>query len=98
MDLDWTRNSVLLLSMFEMIMFMRVFTSVCAVQRRWQEYIEPGDELDAASPAKRHSQHLADEDTDVLLPLGENTLTRNLGMDVIVVVTKVRAAALWPHQ
>ncbi|XP_037085323.1 cytoplasmic dynein 1 light intermediate chain 1-like [Pollicipes pollicipes] len=57
------------------------------VQRRWQEYMEPGDELDAASPAKRHSQHLP-EDEDVLLPLGENTLTRNLGMDVIVVVTK----------
>jgi len=58
------------------------------VQRRWQEYMEPGDELDAASPAKRHSAHIPDEDADVLLPLGENTLTRNLGVDVIVVVTK----------
>ncbi|KAF0303728.1 Cytoplasmic dynein 1 light intermediate chain 2 [Amphibalanus amphitrite] len=58
------------------------------VQRRWQEYIEPGDELEAASPAKRLSQHLGEEDGEVLLPLGENTLTRNLGMDVIVVVTK----------
>lgn len=64
--------------------------------RRWQSYTEPGDETDTGSPSKRVSRNMdqsfserlnigADDD---LLPLSEDTLARNLGLDLIVVVTK----------
>lgn len=60
--------------------------------RRWQSYIEPGDEVDTGSPTKRISRNLSelhnDIDPDELLPLAEGTLSRNLGLDLIVVVTK----------
>ena len=51
--------------------------------RRWQSYIEPGDEVDTGSPTKRISRNLSelhnDIDPDELLPLAEGTLSRNLG-------------------
>lgn len=56
--------------------------------RIWQDYIEPGDELEANSTMKRSSRNLENED-DPVLPLPECVLTRNLGLNVIVVVTKV---------
>lgn len=78
--------------------------------RRWQTYVEPGDEAEVtSSPAKRLSRNLemtssttlatspeADGDAvggagfgeEELFPLPEDTLTRNLGLDLIVVVTK----------
>merc|ERR1712241_341863 len=59
--------------------------------RRWQSYVEPGDELETTgSPTKRISRNLElpDPDPDTLLPLPEGVLTRNLGLDLIVVVTK----------
>merc|ERR1712012_240336 len=60
--------------------------------RRWQSYVEPGDVVDTASPTKRISRTLSelhsDIDPDELLPLAEGTLSRNLGLDLIVVVTK----------
>lgn len=56
--------------------------------RLWQDYVEPGDELEAGSPMKRSSRNLENDDEPVL-PLPENVLTRNLGLHVIVVVTKV---------
>jgi len=60
--------------------------------RRWQSYVEPGDEVDTGSPTKRISRTLSelhsDIDPDELLPLAEGTLSRNLGLDLIVVVTK----------
>ncbi|KAF4518037.1 hypothetical protein B566_EDAN009270 [Ephemera danica] len=55
--------------------------------KRWQEYSEPGDELDPGSPM-RHAPRLEDEFGDDDLPLGEATLTRNMGLDMVVVVTK----------
>ncbi|XP_045137774.1 cytoplasmic dynein 1 light intermediate chain 2-like isoform X4 [Portunus trituberculatus] len=57
------------------------------MSRLWQDYVEPGDELEAGSPMKRSSRNL-DGDDDPVLPLAENVLTRNLGLHVIVVVTK----------
>ena len=61
--------------------------------------MEPGDETEASSatsPTKRVSRNLeqlsSNGETAVeeeLLPLPENTLTRNLGLDLIVVLTKV---------
>lgn len=56
--------------------------------RKWQNYTEPGDEMDSGSPSKRISRNLEMEPSEELLPLQENTLTRNLGLDLIVVVTK----------
>ena len=57
--------------------------------RRWQSYVEPGDEMESGSPTKRISRNLDADSTEELLPLPENTLSRNLGLDLIVVVTKV---------
>lgn len=59
----------------------------------WQEYIEPGDELDPSSPMNRSSRNLGDSinqdgDLDDGLPLPEGTLMNNLGLDIVVVVTK----------
>lgn len=60
--------------------------------RRWLDYVEPGDELDNIVSGKqnsssnpRNSKNLEDEP---ILP--ENTLTRNTGLDIVVVVTKVK--------
>ncbi|KAJ8866124.1 hypothetical protein PR048_033648 [Dryococelus australis] len=54
--------------------------------KRWQDYMEPGDELEQSSPVRRTSRNM-DDDADVL-PLSEGVLTRNLGLDVVIVVTK----------
>lgn len=59
--------------------------------KMWQEYVEPGDEHDPASPMKRSSRNLGendDQDVDDTLPLPEGVLTSNLGLDIVVVVTK----------
>ncbi|XP_049815129.1 cytoplasmic dynein 1 light intermediate chain 2 isoform X1 [Schistocerca nitens] len=55
--------------------------------KKWQDYMEPGDELEQGSPMKRTSRNL-EEDANDILPLGEGVLTRNLGLDVVVVITK----------
>ena len=65
--------------------------------RRWQSYIEPGDESETGSPSKRISRNMDQSFSErsnltideELLPLPEDTLARNLGLDLIVVVTKV---------
>lgn len=51
--------------------------------RQFQEYTEPGDE---GAPQRR-----SEEEDSVLLPLGDNTLTRNLGIPMVVVCTKCDA-------
>jgi len=57
--------------------------------RRWQLYTEPGDELEAASsPTKRTSRTIVGEKEEELEALPEGTLARNLGLDLVVVVTK----------
>lgn len=53
------------------------------VVRQFQEYVEP----DEPNEDRRRSG-IKDEDK-VLLPLDENVLTDNLGLPMIVVVTKV---------
>uniref|UniRef100_A0A0K8RAQ1 Dynein light intermediate chain n=2 Tax=Ixodes TaxID=6944 RepID=A0A0K8RAQ1_IXORI len=62
------------------------------VLRRFQDYIEPGDEIEGMSPPLRRPSTTPGEDggisLDVALPLGEDTLTNNLGLDVVVVITK----------
>merc|ERR1719381_79577 len=57
--------------------------------RRWQLYTEPGDELEAASsPTKRTSRTIVGEKEEELEALPEGTLARNLGLDLVVVVTQ----------
>ncbi|XP_033229242.1 cytoplasmic dynein 1 light intermediate chain 1 isoform X2 [Belonocnema kinseyi] len=55
--------------------------------KKWQEYAEPGDELDPGSPMRRTSRNLDEEGTENL-PLPEGVLTTNLGLDIVVVITK----------
>ena len=57
--------------------------------RRWQAYTEPGDELEATSPTKRTSRSVVGEQgQEELEALPEGVLARNLGLDLVVVVTK----------
>ncbi|KAG5887312.1 hypothetical protein JTB14_006456 [Gonioctena quinquepunctata] len=59
------------------------------IVKMWLDYVEPGDELDPASPMKRSSRNLGDDDDDFdSSPLPEGTLANNLGLDIVVVVTK----------
>uniref|UniRef100_G3NRG0 Dynein light intermediate chain n=1 Tax=Gasterosteus aculeatus aculeatus TaxID=481459 RepID=G3NRG0_GASAC len=53
--------------------------------KQFQEYTEPGSG-DDGTPQRR-----SDEEESVLLPLGDNTLTHNLGIPVVVVCTKCDA-------
>ncbi|XP_063358989.1 cytoplasmic dynein 1 light intermediate chain 2 [Cydia amplana] len=61
-------------------------------QQKWQRYTEPGDEMEqaASSPMKRSSRNLSDDldSEDDENPLPEAVLTTNLGLDIVVVVTK----------
>lgn len=49
-----------------------------------------GDELEPASPMKRSSRNLGDDDNEDVdsSALPEATLTNNLGLDIVVVATK----------
>uniref|UniRef100_A0A1A8GNM1 Dynein light intermediate chain n=1 Tax=Nothobranchius korthausae TaxID=1143690 RepID=A0A1A8GNM1_9TELE len=55
------------------------------IVKHFQEYTEPGSGEDGAS------QRRSEEEEGVLLPLGDNTLTNNLGIPVVVVCTKCDA-------
>ncbi len=54
----------------------------------WQNYCEAGDDLDPGSPMKRTNRLSSVEDDLDVLPLPEGVLLTNLGLDVVVVVTK----------
>uniref|UniRef100_A0A2R8N9Z5 Dynein light intermediate chain n=1 Tax=Callithrix jacchus TaxID=9483 RepID=A0A2R8N9Z5_CALJA len=56
--------------------------------RDFQEYVEPGEDF-PASPQRRNTTSQEDKDDSVVLPLGADTLTHNLGIPVLVVCTKV---------
>ncbi|XP_044268038.1 cytoplasmic dynein 1 light intermediate chain 1 isoform X1 [Tribolium madens] len=60
------------------------------IVKMWQEYVEPGDELDPASPMKRSSRTFGEgeDGLEEQTSLPEGTLTNNLGLDIVVVVTK----------
>lgn len=54
----------------------------------WQNYCEAGDDLDPGSPMKR-TNRLSSVDDDIdILPLPEGVLSTNMGLDIVVVVTK----------
>lgn len=56
--------------------------------RFWQEYVEP---LDSSSHSETGAKvpSMETDASSILLPLGETTLTHNLGLPIIVVITKV---------
>lgn len=56
------------------------------VVKAFQEYTEPED---AAQSSPQRRAPTAGEDEAVVLPLGESTLTHNLGIPVLIVCTKV---------
>jgi len=53
----------------------------------WQSYCEVGDDLDPGSPVKRTMRNNSIDEDD-LLPLTEDALITNMGLDIVVVVTK----------
>lgn len=53
----------------------------------WQNYCESGDDLDPNSPMKQRPVRLPSVDEDAL-PLPDGVLTTNIGLDIVVVVTK----------
>ncbi|KAI1885653.1 hypothetical protein AGOR_G00206040 [Albula goreensis] len=58
--------------------------------RQFQEYVEPGSDL-SVSPQRRNPTAGDGDEESIVLPLGENTLTHNLGVPVVVVCTKCDA-------
>ena len=67
--------------------------------RHFQEYTEPMEGSTTGATRRTHPNplHPAASNTDddkVLLPLGESTLSNNLGIPVIVVVAKVSSTFL----
>jgi len=60
-----------------------------SVTRHFQEYVEPGDETSQSWRSTGPASRTSGVDEKVLLPLGEDTLTHNLGVPIIVVITKV---------
>lgn len=65
---------------------MNSFLFFTLVVKAFQEYTEPEDAT-PSSPQRRAPP--AGEDEAVVLPLGDNTLTYNLGIPVLIVCTKV---------
>ncbi|KAL2084678.1 hypothetical protein ACEWY4_020196 [Coilia grayii] len=60
------------------------------LMRHFQEYTEPSS-AGTASPQRRNPPSSETDDDSVLLPLGDNTLTHNLGVPMMVVCTKCDA-------
>lgn len=54
----------------------------------WQNYSEAVDDMDPGSPIKRARLPSIEDELDTL-PLPEGVLTTNLGLDIVVVITKV---------
>lgn len=59
------------------------------LKNAWQNYSEAADELDANSPMNKRAARLSSVEDETMLPLPDDVLTRNLGLDIVVVVTKV---------
>lgn len=58
------------------------------LKNAWQNYCETGDELDANSPMNKRAARLSSVEDEAMLPLPDEVLTKNLGLDLVVVVTK----------
>ena len=64
-------------------MILIIFSFSTTVVRHFQEYVEPDETVE-----DRRRSGIKDEDK-VLLPLDENVLSDNLGLPMVVVLTKV---------
>lgn len=73
-----------------MLYYLSMHCCGCAVVKQFQEYVEPGSDLEGVSP-RRNAES---EEESVVLPLGDNTLTHNLGIPLVVVCTKVRLSSV----
>ena len=66
--------------------------------RFFQDYTEPEDNQASSQVPLRgdsnplHPPAVATDDEKVVLPLGDNVLTQNLGIPIVVVLTKVNAS------
>lgn len=60
------------------------------LKNAWQNYCETGDDLDANSPMNKRAARLSSVEDETMLPLPDEVLTKNMGLDIVVVVTKVR--------
>ncbi|KAJ8273157.1 hypothetical protein GJAV_G00098190 [Gymnothorax javanicus] len=58
--------------------------------RQFQEYTEPGSNFNV-SPQRRNPAMADGGEENIVLPLGDNTLTHNLGVPMVVVCTKCDA-------
>ncbi|KAJ8288232.1 hypothetical protein COCON_G00008910 [Conger conger] len=58
--------------------------------RQFQEYTEPGS-THSMSPQRRNPKAADSDEEGIVLPLGKNTLTHNLGIPMVVVCTKCDA-------
>ncbi|KAM9301480.1 cytoplasmic dynein 1 light intermediate chain 2 [Gastrophryne carolinensis] len=61
--------------------------------KEFQEYVEPED-VSSDSPQRRVPAASGPDDENVILPLGDNVLTHNLGIPVLVVCTKCDAVSV----
>lgn len=59
----------------------------CVVARQFQEYVDPEEAV--SDENKRRSGAGIKDEEKVLLPLDEDVLVDNLGLPMVVVVTKV---------
>lgn len=59
------------------------------LKNAWQNYCETGDDFDANSPINKRTNRLSSIEDETMLPLPDEVLTKNLGLDTVVVVTKV---------
>ena len=66
-----------------LIILINVSSITIPVVQQFQEYVEPEE---GVNPAPRRG---GKDEEKVLLPLGETTLTNNLGIPLVVVLTKV---------
>ncbi|XP_041040763.1 cytoplasmic dynein 1 light intermediate chain 1-like isoform X1 [Cetorhinus maximus] len=64
-----------------------------SLMKEFQEYEEPDKEV-PASPQRRNTVLQETDEESVVLPLGSNTLTHNLGIPVLIVCTKCDAISL----
>ncbi|KAM4722594.1 cytoplasmic dynein 1 light intermediate chain 2 isoform 2-T2 [Rhinophrynus dorsalis] len=65
------------------------------IVKDFQEYVEPEpEEASSGSPQRRGPATSGMEDENVILPLGDNILTHNLGIPVLVVCTKCDAVSV----
>lgn len=63
------------------------------LKNAWQNYCETGDDLDVNSPMNKRAARLSSVEDETILPLPDEVLTKNLGLDIVVVVTKVKTEA-----